>query len=149
VLNVNSPLLNALVSSSLDNHLCFSCVSVSTFPFHRLSLVDFDLFLRILNRPDGFRNPGQPEDFVRGFQVFDKDGTGFIGVGELKYGIPAPIFSPFSNLQIVLTSLGEKLSDDEVEELLKGINIGKDGSINYSGTFFMKSLSLMNQNLFK
>jgi Ca2+-binding EF-hand superfamily protein len=49
-------------------------------------LVDLDLFLRILNRPDGFRSPGQPEDFVRGFQVFDKDGTGYIGVGELKYG---------------------------------------------------------------
>jgi len=34
---------------------------------------------------------------------------------------------------IVLTSLGEKLTEDEVEELLKGINIGKDGSINYTG----------------
>jgi Ca2+-binding EF-hand superfamily protein len=36
----------------------------------------------------------------------------------------------------VLTSLGEKLSDDEVEELLKGTNIGKDGSIDYSGISF-------------
>jgi calmodulin len=136
--------------SSLDNHLLGLMQFVATFYAHRLSLVDFDLFLRVLNRPDGFRNPGQPEDFVRGFQVFDKDGTGFIGVGELKYGIPAPVFfSPFSNLKTVLTSLGEKLSDDEVEELLKGINIGKDGSINYSGTFLMKSLSLINQNLFK
>jgi Ca2+-binding EF-hand superfamily protein len=35
----------------------------------------------------------------------------------------------------VLTSLGEKLTEDEVEELLKGINIGKDGSINYTGIF--------------
>jgi len=78
---------------------------------------DFDLFLRILNRPDGFRAPGLPEDFVRGFQVFDKDGTGLIGVGELKY---------------VLTSLGEKLTEDEVDELLKGINVAKDGSINYT-----------------
>jgi Ca2+-binding EF-hand superfamily protein len=34
---------------------------------------------------------------------------------------------------LVLTSLGEKLSDDEVEELLKGVNVGKDGSINYTG----------------
>lgn len=101
----------------------------------RLFLVDFDLFLRILNRPDGFRAPGQPEDFVRGFQVFDKDGTGFIGVGELKYGhSPLSIASKSElNHGIVLTSLGEKLSDDEVEELLKGVNIGKDGSINYTG----------------
>lgn len=95
--------------------------------------VDFDLFLRILNRPDGFRASGRPEDFVRGFQVFDKDGTGFIGVGELKYGKPL-LGERSLTLNIVLTSLGEKLSDDEVEELLKGVNIGKDGSINYTGS---------------
>jgi len=35
--------------------------------------------------------------------------------------------------ETVLTSLGEKLSNDEVEELLKGVNVGKDGSINYTG----------------
>jgi Ca2+-binding EF-hand superfamily protein len=55
------------------------------------------LFLRILNRPDGFRAPGQPEDFVRGFQVFDKDGTGYIGVGELKYGMKLLSRIPLQN----------------------------------------------------
>lgn len=45
---------------------------------------------------------------MRGFQVFDKEGTGYIGVGELRY---------------VLTSLGEKLSDEEVDELLKGVTV--------------------------
>jgi Ca2+-binding EF-hand superfamily protein len=49
------------------------------------------------------------EEFIRGFQVFDKDGNGFIGVGELRY---------------VLTQLGEKMTDEEVDELLKGIQIG-------------------------
>jgi Ca2+-binding EF-hand superfamily protein len=34
----------------------------------------------------------------------------------------------------VLTSLGEKLTEDEVDELLKGINVAKDGSINYTGS---------------
>jgi Ca2+-binding EF-hand superfamily protein len=28
------------------------------------------------------------------------------------------------------------LNDDEVEELLKGVNVGKDGSINYTGKTF-------------
>lgn len=50
------------------------------------------------------------EEFIRGFQVFDKDGTGHIGVGELRY---------------VLTSLGEKLSDEEVDELLKGVSVSR------------------------
>lgn len=50
------------------------------------------------------------EEFIRGFQVFDKEGNGFIGVGELRY---------------VLTQLGEKMTDEEVDELLKGVQIGR------------------------
>ena len=49
------------------------------------STVDFDSFSKILNRPGGFRDPGEPEEYCRGFQVFDKDMTGFIGVGQLRY----------------------------------------------------------------
>jgi calmodulin len=79
---------------------------------------DFDTFVKIVNRPDGFKSLGEPEDYIRGFQVFDKDQTGFIGVGELRY---------------ILTSLGEKLSDSEVDELLKGVNVTRDGNVNYTG----------------
>ena len=91
-------------------------------------LVDYDTFTNILNRPNGFKPAGTPgmyshmwfarweyqltrsEEFIRGFQVFDKDGTGQIGVGELRY---------------VLTSLGEKLSNEEVDELLKGVAVSE------------------------
>lgn len=48
-------------------------------------LVDFDAFSKVLNRPGGFRDPGEPEEYCRGFQVFDKDMTGYIGVGQLRY----------------------------------------------------------------
>ncbi|KAK9478700.1 hypothetical protein V1514DRAFT_330180 [Lipomyces japonicus] len=78
---------------------------------------DFDTFVSVLNRPDGFRPPGEPEDYIRGFQVFDKEKTGFIGVGELRY---------------ILTSLGEKLSGEEVDELLKNVNVTKEGNVNYT-----------------
>jgi len=71
----------------------------------------------VLNRPGGFRDPGEPEEYCRGFQVFDKDMTGFIGVGQLKY---------------ILTNLGEKMSDDEVEELLKIVDTSS-GQVNYTG----------------
>ncbi|KAL2704392.1 hypothetical protein AAEP93_005463 [Penicillium crustosum] len=81
-----------------------------------LSLVDFDSFLKVLNRPGGFREPGEPEEYCRGFQVFDKDMTGFIGVGQLRY---------------ILTNLGEKMSDDEVDELLKAVDTSS-GEINYT-----------------
>lgn len=77
--------------------------------------VDFDSFSKVLNRPGGFRDPGEPEEYCRGFQVFDKDMTGFIGVGQLRY---------------ILTNLGEKMSDDEVDELLKAVDTSS-GEINY------------------
>jgi Ca2+-binding EF-hand superfamily protein len=31
--------------------------------------------------------------------------------------------------------LGDKLTEAEVDELLKGVEIGKDGAINYEGNF--------------
>jgi Ca2+-binding EF-hand superfamily protein len=45
--------------------------------------------------------------------------TGFIGVGQLRY---------------ILTNLGEKMSDDEVDELLKAVDTGS-GEVNYTGMF--------------
>ncbi|OBT51375.1 hypothetical protein VE04_07917 [Pseudogymnoascus sp. 24MN13] len=77
---------------------------------------DFETFSKILNRPGGFRGPGEPEEYCRGFQVFDKDMTGFIGVGQLRY---------------ILTNLGEKMSDEEVDELLKAVDTSS-GEINYT-----------------
>lgn len=82
-----------------------------------LASVDFETFQRVLNRPGGFRDPGDPEEYCRGFQVFDKDMTGFIGVGQLKY---------------ILTNLGEKMTDEEVEELLKTVDTSS-GQVNYTG----------------
>jgi len=51
--------------------------------------------------------------------VFDKDMTGFIGVGQLKY---------------ILTNLGEKMTDEEVDELLKAVDTSS-GQVNYTGKF--------------
>lgn len=98
------------------------------------TIVDFETFSKILNRPGGFRDPGEPEEYCRGFQVFDKDMTGFIGVGQLRY---------------ILTNLGEKMSDDEVDELLKAVDTSS-GEINYTGMFdffyiglYLQSVCLM------
>ena len=91
-------------------------------PKHQCSLtllspaVDFESFSKVLNRPGGFRDPGEPEEYCRGFQVFDKEMTGFIGVGQLRY---------------ILTNLGEKMSDEEVDELLKAVDTSS-GEINYT-----------------
>jgi Ca2+-binding EF-hand superfamily protein len=85
--------------------------------------LDFDTYIKIIDRPDGFKPLGEPEDYIKGFQVFDKEGSGYIGVGELRY---------------ILTSVGEKLTDAEVDELLKGVNVTKDGNVDY--VEFVKSI---------
>jgi len=104
-----------------------------------LCAVDFESFQKVLNRPGGFRDPGEPEEYCRGFQVFDKDMTGYIGVGQLRYSEFLNCFDRSGEmvglmlmLCIVLTNLGEKMSDDEVDELLKAVDTSK-GEINYTG----------------
>lgn len=93
------------------------CLPSQLYQLLTLRAVDFETFQRILNRPGGFRDPGEPDEYCRGFQVFDKDMTGYIGVGQLKY---------------ILTNLGEKMSDEEVDELLKAVDTSS-GQVNYTG----------------
>lgn len=59
---------------------------------------------------------GKVEDFVKAFQVFDKDNTGKVSPGDIRY---------------LLTGLGERLSDEEVDELMKGVEVDSDGMIDY------------------
>ncbi|GAA5971038.1 hypothetical protein JCM8115_006127 [Rhodotorula mucilaginosa] len=80
------------------------------------ALVDYDTFVSILNRPGGYDPAGTVDDFIAGFQVFDKEGNGYIGQGEFRY---------------ILTTLGEPLSDHEVDELLKDAEITPEGNLNY------------------
>lgn len=45
--------------------------------------------------------------------------TGFIGVGQIKY---------------ILTNLGEKMTEEEVDELLKAVDTSS-GQVNYTGSY--------------
>lgn len=109
----------ATMSCEFHQHVALS----SRFCDISTNIVDYETFSKIVNRPSGFKSLGEPEDYIRGFQVFDKDSTGFVGVGEMRY---------------ILTSLGEKMSDSEVDELLKGVNVTRDGNVNYVD--FVKSI---------
>lgn len=87
------------------------------------STFTYDEFLEVVNRPNGFKSVGEVDDYIRGFQVFDKGNTGEIGVGELKY---------------ILSSMGEPLTEAEVNELVEGLKSDRDGNVNY--VEFVKSL---------
>jgi Ca2+-binding EF-hand superfamily protein len=59
--------------------------------------------------------------------------TGFIGVGQLRYSMPPNTSENILTIP-VLTNLGEKMSDEEVDELLKAVDTSS-GEINYTGMF--------------
>ncbi|ETN78771.1 EF hand [Necator americanus] len=54
------------------------------------------------------------QEFVEGLSHFDKEGNGLINVAELRH---------------LLTTLGERLSDEEVDQLLAGHN-DSHGNVN-------------------
>lgn len=66
------------------------------------------------------------EEIREAFRVFDKDGNGFISAAELRH---------------VMTNLGEKLTDEEVDEMIREADIDGDGQVNYEGTFIRSSIN--------
>ncbi|CAB4308888.1 unnamed protein product [Prunus armeniaca] len=63
------------------------------------------------------------EELKEAFRVFDKDQNGFISAAELRH---------------VMTNLGEKLTDEEVDEMIREADVDGDGQINYEE--FVKKL---------
>ncbi|CAA0828293.1 Calmodulin-like protein 8 [Striga hermonthica] len=56
------------------------------------------------------------EELKEAFKVFDKDQDGYICAEELQH---------------VMISLGEKLSDEEVEQMIREADLDGDGQVNY------------------
>ena len=54
------------------------------------------------------------EEIREAFKVFDRDNNGFISAAELRH---------------VMTSIGEKLTDDEVDEMIREADQDGDGRI--------------------
>ena len=71
--------------------------------------IDFPEFLTLMNRK--MKDTDSEEEVMEAFRVFDWDGSGFISSAELKH---------------VMTNLGEKLTDKEIDEMIK--EAGMDGN---------------------
>merc|ERR1712125_51744 len=76
--------------------------------------IDFPEFLTMRARKMG--DTDSEEEIVEAFKVFDKDGNGFISAAELRH---------------VMTNLGEKLTDEEADEMIREADVDGDGQINY------------------
>lgn len=76
--------------------------------------IDFPEFLTMMARK--MEDADSEEEILQAFKVFDKDGNGFISAAELRH---------------ILTNLGEVLTDEDVDGMIREADIDGDGQINY------------------
>ncbi|RUS89671.1 hypothetical protein EGW08_002592 [Elysia chlorotica] len=60
--------------------------------------------------------PETPDALREAFRIFDKEGNGLISASELRH---------------ILCNLGEKLTDEEVDEMVREADLTGDGQINF------------------
>uniref|UniRef100_A0A7S1EQ50 EF-hand domain-containing protein n=1 Tax=Timspurckia oligopyrenoides TaxID=708627 RepID=A0A7S1EQ50_9RHOD len=84
--------------------------------------IDFAEFVTLMARK--MTNTSRDLEIMEAFKVFDRDASGKISASELKQ---------------VMNSLGENLSDEEIEQMLKEADVNGDGEIDYDE--FVKMLS--------
>lgn len=98
--------------------------------------IDFAEFLALMARKTASSSAGaggggdgnyDPDEELReAFKVFDKDQNGYISATELRH---------------VMINLGEKLTDEEVEQMIREADLDGDGQVNYDEFVRMMMLS--------
>ena len=66
----------------------------------------------------GLEMEEKENEVVEAFRVFDREGNGFINAAEIRR---------------VMTNLGDKLYDEEVDEMIREADLDGDGQVNYEG----------------
>ncbi|XP_069114939.1 calmodulin-like [Argopecten irradians] len=76
--------------------------------------LDFSEFLTMMTRQ--MKDTDSEEELKVAFRAFDKDGNGFISKDELRH---------------VMTNLGERLTEEQADEMIREADIDGDGQVNY------------------
>ncbi|KAH8277061.1 calmodulin [Drosophila bipectinata] len=71
-------------------------------------------FLYVMS--EKYANMTPEDEIIAAFRVFDMEGTGFIAESEFRH---------------IMTNLGEKLTEDEIEEIIRDADSNIEGNIDY------------------
>ena len=78
--------------------------------------IEFNEFLQLLSKQQ--RSGTNYDSLKDAFSIFDKDDDGYIPVNEMRD---------------ILQSLGDKMTDQELDEMMAAADSDQDGFINYEG----------------
>ncbi|KYN05312.1 Calmodulin [Cyphomyrmex costatus] len=81
--------------------------------------IEFNEFLQMMSKK--MKSADGEDELREAFRVFDKNNDGLISSKELRH---------------VMTNLGEKLSEEEVDDMIKEADLDGDGMVNYEGNAF-------------
>ena len=85
--------------------------------------IDFEEFLQMMSKK--ITTNDTEEEIRDAFRIFDKDGNGLISAHELRQ---------------IMMNLGEKLTDEELDEMMREADLNGDGQIDYEGKINQKTL---------
>ena len=79
--------------------------------------VEFDEFLILMSKH--LKEPVDEEKELReAFEMFDRDGNNYIDASEIRY---------------VMKNIGQKMSDEQIDELFTWADVDGDGRLDYQG----------------
>ena len=85
--------------------------------------IDYDEFVELMRKP--ISKEDSDSELEAAFGVFDKDGSGSISPSELKR---------------TMRELGEKLDDEDIDEMIRQADVNEEGEIILAGTFLFAPL---------
>jgi calmodulin len=79
--------------------------------------LDFDGFVTFIKRTENMgKTQDDSEDIINAFKAFDRDGSGYLSLDEFRH---------------ILTNLGDKFTNEEVNEIFKEADLDGDGKLEY------------------
>ena len=89
--------------------------------------IDFAEFCTLMEKNSPGTAEEEDEELRNSFKIFDKDGSGYIDADELR---------------VVLEQLGDHMTKEEINELIREADLNGDGVIDYEGIYIYYILCL-------